>query len=631
VAVPLDNVFYQIARAIGVLQREGIEWMGDGEIRGKPVALRNSSAPLAVETEVAYLRLGELHVACIPGELYPELVYGKYQDPVEPHADYPDAPLEKPVAKILPGEKWLLFGLANDEVGYIIPKRQWDQRGPFAYHGRKQYGEINSCGPEVAPIVMRALENRVREAQVAVAPATAPVKLGNVSDELRIGVAAADITPPVGYRMSGYFNERPSTGTHDPLHAKALVFRQGADGAALVVCDLIGLDVSVSRSAREQAAKRTGIAAKNITIAATHSHTGPLYAGALRNHLHDVAVAAHPEKRDPRESIDYPKQLVERLVDAIVRADKAAAPARLAVGVTRRDDLSFNRRFHMKDGTVRFNPGKLNPDIVRVAGPIDPDVGVVAVQDASGATKAALTVFALHLDTVGGTDYSADYPYYLEGKLRGRFGKEFVSLFGNGTCGDINHIDVRHDKPQKGQEEAKRIGEALAQTVAAAIPDLSPSKSPRLAVRSTTIEAPLHRFTAEELAAARRDIFKVGQRQLPFLDEVRACTIVDVALLDTRGDGLMPMEVQAIRLDDETAIVCLPGEVFVELGLAIKRASPFARTLVIELCNDDPAYIPTRKAFAEGSYETVNSRVQSGGGEKMVEAAVRLLGELTKQ
>jgi len=76
------------------------------------------------------------------------------------------------------------------------------------------------------------------------------------------------------------------------------------------------------------------------------------------------------------------------------------------------------------------------------------------------------------------------------------------------------------------------------------------------------------------------------------------------------------------------AVVGLPGEVFVDLGLAIKRASPFATTLVVELCNDAPGYIPTRKAFAEGSYETVNSRVETGGGEKMVETAVRLLNEL---
>jgi len=75
-------------------------------------------------------------------------------------------------------------------------------------------------------------------------------------------------------------------------------------------------------------------------------------------------------------------------------------------------------------------------------------------------------------------------------------------------------------------------------------------------------------------------------------------------------------------------VVGLPGEVFVDLGLAIKQASPFATTLVIELCQDAPGYIPTRKAFAEGSYETVNSRVAPGGGERMADAAIELLAQL---
>jgi hypothetical protein len=164
IAIPIANPLYQAARTLGVIPRDGRVWTGDAERLGEPIQAAAGDVQVALETEVAYLRLGDLHVACIPGEIYPELVYGRFQDPVEPGADYPEAPLETHVMKLLPGEKTLLFGLANDEVGYIIPKRQWDQRPPFCY-GRKtsQYGEINSCGPDVAPIVMKALENRVRE------------------------------------------------------------------------------------------------------------------------------------------------------------------------------------------------------------------------------------------------------------------------------------------------------------------------------------------------------------------------------------------------------------------------------------------------------------------------------------
>jgi len=165
IAVPVENSLYRVARAMGVLKRPATVWTGDFQQFGDPMTLEKKSLPSAVESEVAYLRLGELHLACIPGELYPELVYGKFQDPVEPGADFRDAPLEPSVASLMPGKKWLLVGLANDELGYIIPKRQWDKEAPYAY-GKEagQYGEINSCSAEAAPILMEALKRRVEEA-----------------------------------------------------------------------------------------------------------------------------------------------------------------------------------------------------------------------------------------------------------------------------------------------------------------------------------------------------------------------------------------------------------------------------------------------------------------------------------
>ena len=149
--------------------------------------------------------------------------------------------------------------------------------------------------------------------------------------------------------------------------------------------------------------------------------------------------------------------------------------------------------------------------------------------------------------------------------------------------------------------------------------------APALAVRSETLEVPLQTYTPEQLAKAREDMQKIGTRQIPFLQEVAAYKVLG---LELRGGRTMPLEVQVFRLSRDVAVVCLPGEVFVELGLAIKQASPFATTLVVELSNDCPEYVPTRKAFTEGSYETVNSRIAPGGGERLVEAAVRLLKAL---
>ncbi len=440
------------------------------------------------------------------------------------------------------------------------------------------------------------------------------------ASELRAGVAVTDITPPVGYRMSGYFSERLSTGTLNPLHAKALVLRQGGESAALVFCDIIGISLDVSSRARAQASAKTGIPAANILIAATHSHTGPLYSDALRTYLHEKAIAEKGE--DPCEKVNYADELVTKLVDVVAQAAAETKSVRLEAGSTEQKGLSFNRRFHMKDGTVRFNPGVLNPDIVRAAGPIDPQVGAVLFRQAEGGQAfAGLVNFALHLDTTGGTLYAADYPYYLEQSLRKDYGDQFVCLFGTGTCGDINHIDVT----TKDRLKPDHIGRTLAQTVRKRAESFEAVSPPSLAVRSAIVEVPLQRYGPEKVAWARENMKKVGTNDLSFLEQVEAYKILDVEMRQSRT---IPLEVQVFRLSRDVAVVGLPGEVFVDLGLAIKKASPFATTLVIELCQDSPGYIPTKKAFAEGSYETVNSRITPGGGEMMAEEAIRLLKEL---
>lgn len=166
IAIPLDNPGFCAAVAAGVLDRNVFKWTGNRNRPGKLIAKGQSDDPVALRTEVAYLRLGDLHVAAIPGELYPECVYGKYQEPADPGADFPDAPLEPSIAKTLPSDKMLVLGLAGDEVGYIVPKRQWDVEAPFAYDRKSaQYGERNSVGPETAGLLMAALADRVADSK----------------------------------------------------------------------------------------------------------------------------------------------------------------------------------------------------------------------------------------------------------------------------------------------------------------------------------------------------------------------------------------------------------------------------------------------------------------------------------
>jgi hypothetical protein len=402
------------------------------------------------------------------------------------------------------------------------------------------------------------------------------------------------------------------------------VFQQGKESAALVFCDLVGISLDVSLPARQKASQATGIPIDHIAVTATHSHTAPLFYSALHDYLHERETSKHG--KDPFDSAAYRTELANKIASAIVQANAALKPVRIKSGYAQEDQISFNRRFYMKDGSVRFNPPTQDPNIIRAAGPIDPQVGIVLLTNADAkAPASAIVSFAMHLDTTGGTLYSADYPKAFEGRLKLTFGKNFTLLFATGTCGDINHRDVQ----SRQQRSPETLGTMLGETVANAIEagSLTSDARPSLAVHSVKVTAPLQLFSEFEIAQAKKNMARIETRDFPFMAAVEANKIMDVQHRRAK-DGSVQLEVQAFRLDHDTAIVTLPAEIFVELGLKIKAASPFKTTLVVELANDDVNYIPTKKAFGEGSYEVTNSCVQPGSGEKLAEAAIALLKEL---
>lgn len=465
---------------------------------------------------------------------------------------------------------------------------------------------------------------------------------------LYAGVAEVDITPPVGY---GQYRG-PSTGVNDPLYAKAVVFQEGENMAALVVCDVIGITREFSSEVRLEVSQQTDIPYGNIIVAATHTHTGPVF------HTDDGSVSNNPDVGYPLEEYvnkkrtgeltdgdedSYEAILLRNVTRALMEAHDAMVQVDIESGSGKAEGLSFNRRFVMSDGRVRTNPGVGNPDIIRPAGPIDPEVGIILLRNSSdNKPLAGLINFANHTDTVGGTEYSADYPAFLAASLSATLGDDFVSIFGQGTSGDLNHVDVVEASHQEGQGRiTKRIGEALSLVVKGEISNLKRSDHPQLSVRSEFVYAPLQQYTDEELRWAQQEERPSIYNQRSFLEFRRMLKIRSLEKMQRTGEAIpptsggggwtLPVEIQVFRIGEDTAIVGMPGEVFVELGLAIKEASPFETTLVIELTNRHIAYMPTEKAFAQGSYETINSRLAPGGGEMMVESAIRLLNELNSE
>lgn len=417
-----------------------------------------------------------------------------------------------------------------------------------------------------------------------------------------VGAASVDITPAIG---AGQHRGR-STGAVDPLHAKALVFRQGNQQAALVVCDVCKVWPDLSEAVRREASGKTGIPLSNISITATHTHTGPLY----------------------REDLDG---FIRKIAKVVIDADTTAWPVVLQTATVEQQGIAFNRRYFMKNGAVRFNPGFENPDVVRPAGPTDPDVGFLLFRTANDQVPiASLTTFAMHLDTVGGLKYSADYPFFLSESLREELGEGLVSVFGTGPCGNVNHFDVSGPRPMPGHEGVTRhIGGSLGTTIRAALPDLATARRPCLAVGSRVVHVPFQRYSKDDLVWARQ--VRKDTRQLSFLEQMKRDRILSLEAMRKEGET-MRLEVQVLRLSEDVAIVTLPGEIFVELGIAVKQGSPFPTTLVIELANDgSPNYIPNRNAFSQGGYEVINSRLAPGGGEMLVAAALQLLKELAPE
>jgi hypothetical protein len=438
-----------------------------------------------------------------------------------------------------------------------------------------------------------------------------------LADELRVGAASIVISPEAGTPLAGYYDPRAAQGVDDDLFCKAIVVEQGGAKVAMAVCDLISMPRGASEKARKLVERSSGIPADHVMISATHTHTGPtLPTGSSRDPaLSDAADLA-------QRYVDTLPQHIARTVSA---ANAALRPAKVSAGLGREEHLSFNRRFFMRDGTVGWNPGKQNANIVKPAGPVDPDVPVVYFETPDGKPIATYVNFAMHLDTTGGVRVSADYPFTLCSILAKLKGPDMVTVFSTGCCGDINHIDVSSAERQQGRAESARIGTVLAGEVIKTYARLKPVQTTAPRTAHEALALPLAPIKPEDVEVAQKVAVKFGKDRPSFLVRVNAYKVLDV---HARGGKPLDAEVQVIALGPDLAFVALPGEIFTELGLHVKQNSPFRHTIIAELANGSVGYVPTKRAFTEGNYEPTSARCAPGSGEMIADAAVRLLKQL---
>ena len=437
------------------------------------------------------------------------------------------------------------------------------------------------------------------------------------ANSVRAGAAAVVITPALGTPMAGYYHARGAEGVHDDLYARAIVIEAGGSKAALVALDLISTTRDLVEEARHEIEAATGVPGDAVMISATHAHTGPILQG--RGAREAAMGGASPL------ALAFRAALPKKIAEAVRQANQRLEACSVLVGHGQETSIAFNRRFHMTDGTVAWNPGKLNPKIIKPAGTIDPDVPVIYFETGGHRPVAVYVNYAVHLDNVGGQQFSADVPYTLSKLLAEAQGSGLITLFTAGCCGDINHLDVRWPRPQGGFGNAARMGTILAGEVLRTWPKLQPLTVGRLRKKSATVSLALPEISTDDVRKAREVAARPADAKTPappFLTTVQAFKVLDVVAREGRA---WDVEVQVIALGDELAWVSLPGEIFVELGLAIKQDSPFRHTVIAELANGSIGYIPSRRAYPQGNYEVVSARCAAGSGEQLVDAAVRLL------
>jgi hypothetical protein len=444
---------------------------------------------------------------------------------------------------------------------------------------------------------------------------------------MKAGAAKVNITPPLGIKMFGYFEERVARDIHDDLYAKSFVLDEGETKLAIVVCDLIGVSRQYLDRAKALISERCGIPPSNVLISCTHTHTGPLI-----------------------EDMDYGDMLAQRIADSVQIANNRLVEAELGCEREEEPMPLANRRYIMKNGTVWTNPGTHNPDIVRPAGPVDPEIGVLCARDLNGKTICLLANYAMHYaglsPTKKGEDMytiSADYFGVFSKMIQRMRGDKFVAILANGTCGDIGWNAMNPPKEvNKYFGHAERVAALVASKALWAWNQMEFHSSLKL------------RAAMEELTISRRvptqDEVELSKKFMS--GEATPKTMAHYALKYFFGPKIKEFQnapreaktwVQVLAIEDLVAIVGLPGEVFVEHGLRIKKESPFKYTLIFELANDgwpNIGYVPTLRAFKEagametsGSYETtvgVNMLCPEAG-DIMVASALRMLNKLYKR
>ncbi|MCS7025672.1 MAG: hypothetical protein NZV14_12800 [Bryobacteraceae bacterium] len=444
---------------------------------------------------------------------------------------------------------------------------------------------------------------------------------------LRAAVAMTNITPPLGTNIAGSMRNHTAKDIHDELHARCLLLDNGRSKLAIVIVDSCALANEVVASAKKQIEQATGLAAHQTLLAATHTHSAP------------AAAFLFQSKPDPR----YQEFLATRIADAVRLAMLRLQPAKLGWGVGREPRLLFNRRYFMRPGSipadpfgrqtdqVLMNPGLGNPNIIKPAGPIDPEVSILGVTTDAGEPLCALGSYALHYVGVPAGIISADYFAVWASQMQSRLqaGPAFIAILANGCSGDVNNINyLGLERKYSPFERMQEVASVLAEESVRVWRQIRFQEWVDLEATLEEVELKVRKPSVQEVAEAQR-LLQGAPEDLSDRRQIYAKETLQLASYP----DLVRAPVQAIRIGD-LGMATFPGEAFTELGLEVKRRSPFQPTFLIELAHGYYGYIPTVEAHRLGGYETWRAKssfLEVEAAPKLVEAALRGLTKLHRR
>ncbi len=450
--------------------------------------------------------------------------------------------------------------------------------------------------------------------------------------QFRAGAAAADITPWMDVSINGNMTDHKGANVHDPLHARAIVLDDGQARLAIVVVDSCMIYREIFDAAKKLVHERTGLPVENISMSATHAHSAP------------ASVSVFQSDADT----EYQKFLTLRLADAVQQAINNLAPAKIGWAVGSEPRHVSNRRWRMKPGVVnkdvfggtndlvKMNPRPGSPDLLEPAGPTDPEVPVLAVKSLDGKPIALLANYSTHY--AGGVPahvYSADYCGAFCDRIQQLLGADrqdppFVALMSNGTSGDCNPIQFREQpKTQAPFEKIHTVANDVADAALTAYKKIEWRDWVELKSAQKELSLGVRKAKPDELVRAKEIVAKAKKQNGQYNGWSPEVYAREAVLLDEFPDKV-PVLIQTFRIGD-LGIAQIPCEVFAEIGLEIKKQSPFKPSFTIELANGYNGYLPTPAQHKLGGYETWRARssyLEVEASEKIFATVMELFAQM---